>query len=154
MEDAKEDNSKSDELMCKRVGYYGMNVSIPFVVMRHWDEWQEHHTLTIDKTDRWFCRLVMQIQFACQRHYFGRFWDVYFEHEHDQFSVVKKNVRHTLKTKRRYAMLPEVFTHQDVVEILKVTEDNAYKMVTRWQQEGYLKPLGNTMYQKVLLDLY
>ena len=154
MEDAKEDNSKSDELMCKRVGYYGMNVSIPFVVMRHWDEWQEHGTITIDKTDRWFCRLIMQIQFASQRYYFGRFWDVYFEHEHDQFSVVKKNVRHTLKMKQRYAMLPEVFTHQDVVEILKVTEDNAYKMVTRWQQEGYLKPLGSTMYQKVLLDLY
>ena len=129
MEDAKEDNSKSDELMCKRVGYYGMNVSIPFVVMRHWDEWQEHHTITIDKTDRWFCRLIMQIQFACQRYYFGRFWDVYFEHEHDQFSVVKKNVRHTLKMKQRFAMLPEVFSHQDVVEILKVTEDNGLKIV-------------------------
>jgi hypothetical protein len=154
MEDAEYDNSKSDELMCKRVGYYGMNVSIPFVIMRHWDEWQEHGTISIDKTDRWFCRLIMQIQFACQRHYFGRFWDVYYEHEHDQFSVVKKNVRHSHLTKERFALLPEVFTKADMVNILKVTQSNADKMVTRWQQEGYLKPKGNTVYEKVLLDLY
>ena len=96
----------------------------------------------------------MQIQFACQRYYFGRFWDVYFEHEHDQFSVVKKNVRHTLKTKRRFAMLPEVFTKQDVIEILHVTPSNADKMVTRWQQEGYLKSPEYEIYEKVLLDLY
>ena len=96
----------------------------------------------------------MKIQFACQRHYFGRFWDVYYEHEHDQFSVVKKNVRHSHLTKERFALLPEVFTKADMVNILKVTQSNADKMVTRWQQEGYLKPKGNTVYEKVLLDLY
>ena len=38
MEDAKDDNSKVDEILCKRVAYYGINVSVPFIVMRHW-EW-------------------------------------------------------------------------------------------------------------------
>ena len=32
---------KADEMMVKRVAYYGINVSVPFIMMRHWDEWQQ-----------------------------------------------------------------------------------------------------------------
>ena len=78
MEEAEEDQSKTDELLLKRVPYYGIAVSVPFIMMRHWDEWQQHHTLTLDDTDLYLCLLAINIQFACQRHFFGKYWDYYF----------------------------------------------------------------------------
>ena len=36
MEDAKENESKADEMLLKRCAYHGLNFSAPFIVMRHW----------------------------------------------------------------------------------------------------------------------
>ena len=37
MEDARENDSKADEILLKRCAYHGLNFAAPFVVMRHWD---------------------------------------------------------------------------------------------------------------------
>ena len=63
---------KADEMMVKRVAYYGINVSVPFIMMRHWDEWQQQGALTIDDTDFALCRLVMDAQYMCQKRFFGK----------------------------------------------------------------------------------
>ena len=36
MMDAKENDSKADEMLLKRCAYHGLNFSAPFIVMRHW----------------------------------------------------------------------------------------------------------------------
>ena len=41
MEDAKENESKADEMLLKRCAYHGLNFSAPFIVMRHWDQMKQ-----------------------------------------------------------------------------------------------------------------
>ena len=38
MADAKDNNSKADEMLLKRCSYHGLNFAAPFIVMRHWDK--------------------------------------------------------------------------------------------------------------------
>lgn len=152
MEDAKDDQSEADELMLKRVPYYGINVSVPFIVMRHWDEWQEHKTLSIDETDLRFCQLIMNIQFACQCHFFGRYWDNYFMMVARGFPNIELK-RRTKLMKYRYRILPDVFTMADLRERFGVTTRNAEKIIERWQNEGYIKNIEYGLYQKLYLEL-
>ena len=51
LEIAEFNGDKADRTLLKRIPYYGIGVSLPFILMRHWDEWQESKTLTMDDTD-------------------------------------------------------------------------------------------------------
>ena len=41
MEDAKENDSKADEMLLKRCAYHGLNFAAPFIVMRHWNKMKQ-----------------------------------------------------------------------------------------------------------------
>ena len=41
MMDAKENDSRADEMLLKRCAYHGLNFSAPFIVMRHWDQMKQ-----------------------------------------------------------------------------------------------------------------
>lgn len=151
MEDAKEDDSEADEVMCKRVAYYGINVSMPFIIMRHWEEWNQYHTITIDETDKRLCQLIMNIQFRCQQHFFGSYWDKYFERSNMSLPIVVK--RHTTQMKNRYWSLPEEFFIEDIVEICGVKYRSAEKMVERWTKDHYIERIDNGFYRKNYLEL-
>ena len=153
MQDAEEDQSRADEVMCKRVGYYGINVSAPFIMMRHWDEWQQKGTLSIDETDLMFCQLIMDIQMDCQRYFFGRYWEVYFEHKDDILKNIDHTKRHSVKMKQRYARLPEEFTTEQAVNLLGLRQSTAEKMIGRWLREGYITMPTYAHYRKAYLDL-
>ncbi len=47
MADAKENDSKADEMLLKRCAYHGLNFAAPFIVMRHWD--------SIHQEDNYWC---------------------------------------------------------------------------------------------------
>ena len=151
MADAKEDDSETDDLLCKRVAYYGINVSMPFIIMRHWDEWNQYHTITIDDTDKRLCQIVMDIQFKCQQHFFGVYWDKYFERMKSPFQPADK--RHTEQMKNRYWMLPEEFFIEDITELCGVKYRSAEKMVERWTKDHYIERIDNGFYRKLCLEL-
>ena len=76
MMDAKENNSKADEMLLKRCAYHGLNFSAPFIVMRHWADIHQDGQywcgeFETDATDWKLAELIVTIQYACQRHYFG-----------------------------------------------------------------------------------
>ena len=153
MEDAKENNSKADEIMCKRIAYYGINVSGPFIVMRHWDEWKQHGTLAIDDIDLRFCQLICNIQLTCQRHFFGKYWEGYFKMQEMGFAGPRQVRHNSPKMKYRYQKLGNFFTTYDVVQCCGVSQRNAEKMVERWKKEGYIKVVTYSLYEKVLPEL-
>ena len=64
------DKDQADWLLIKRVPYYGLNVSIPYIDMRHWQEREQTGTYIIDDTDRRLCNLVLDIQYRTQLHWF------------------------------------------------------------------------------------
>jgi hypothetical protein len=153
MADAKDNDSLPDESMCKRVAYYGINVSVPFIMMRHWDEWTQHHTLTIDETDLYFCQLICEIQFTCQRYFFTNYWISYFR-EQDMSANSKRDTKHySQKMKQRYRALPNKFNKYDLMDQCGVKPRNAEKIIERWMKEGYIVMGEFGTYEKVILDL-
>ena len=48
MEIAEFNGDKADRTLLKRIPYYGIGISLPFILMRHWEEWQSSRTLTMD----------------------------------------------------------------------------------------------------------
>ena len=153
MADAEEVNSRPDETMCKRVAYYGINVSVPFIMMRHWDEWTQHRTLTIDETDLYFCQLICEIQFCCQRHFFTNYWISYFRDKEMSANSKRDTKHYSQKMKQRYRAMPNMFTKYDLMDKCGVEQRNAEKIIERWMKEGYIITRMYGAYEKVILDL-
>ena len=127
MEDAKENESKADEMLLKRCAYHGLNFAAPFIVMRHWanihqdgDYWCG--TFETDATDWKLAELITNIQYACQRHYFGAMAEAYFDNKLKDASV---NVQRKQKTLEAFNRLPEEFTIDDVTRCFALKNNAA-----------------------------
>ena len=117
MEDAKENDSKADEMLLKRCAYHGLNFAAPFIVMRHWEQMKQDGQywcgeFETDDVDWRLAELIVNIQYACQRHYFGAMAEAYFDNKLKDASV---NVQRKQKTFEAFARLPETFTIDDVM---------------------------------------
>ena len=138
MMDAKENDSKADEMLLKRCAYHGLNFAAPFIVMRHWtnirqegDYWcGEFET---DDTDWRLAELIVTIQYACQRHYFGALAEKYFD---DKTRDAAANVQRRGKTIEAYNRLPETFTVDDVMRCFSLSNyGSARTRVVRLQKD-------------------
>ena len=107
MEDAKENESKADEMLLKRCAYHG---------------------------------LIVNIQYACQRHYFGAMAEAYFENKNRDASV---NVRRNQKTIECFNRLPEEFTVEDVMRCFNLgSSGSARKKVTRLHRDHLIEKIS------------
>ena len=123
MEDAKENDSKADEMLLKRCAYHGLNFSAPFIVMRHWDKMKQDGQywcgeFETDEVDWKLAELIVNIQYACQRHYFGAMAENYFDNKLKDASV---NVQRKQKTFEAFSRLPEEFTNEDVMRCFNLS---------------------------------
>lgn len=139
MADAKENDSRADEMLLKRCAYHGINFAAPFIVMRHWQEVREDGIFwSVDATDAdgqpliktdavdWqLAELITNIQYACQRHYFGTLAEDYFEGKLKEASV---NVRRKQKTIEAFERLPMEFTTEDVMRCFGLNKDAAARL--------------------------
>ena len=133
MADAAENDSKADEMLLKRCAYHGLNFSAPFIVMRHWDKMHQEGQywcgeFETDEVDWKLAELIVNIQYACQRHYFGAMAEAYFDNKLRDASV---NVQRRQKTYESFARLPETFTSEDVMRCFGLTSDGAVRSKTR-----------------------
>ena len=155
MEIAGFNQDKAEEMLLKRVPYYGINIATPFVVMRHFKEWTEKGTLSIDDRDRELARLVMDIQYTCQLHFFGAYAQAYFDNMNNRATT---NKRHYTKYQQCYRQLPEVFTVDDVCRTFAVSQKTAYKIMNRFVHEGITKEVpkengSKKVFKKVKMSL-
>ena len=137
-------------LLIRRVPYYGINVSAPFIIMRHWKEWTEKRDFKIDEKDKQLCTLAMDIQLYCQKYYFGRLAENYFVDIH-QDAADKLNVRET-KNKKLLLVMPQKFDYAKLVEVGEVSADYARVIVHRWLQEGLVKKVKsgkNAIFERI-----
>jgi hypothetical protein len=129
MEDAKENESKADEMLLKRCAYHGMNFSAPFIVMRHWEKLHEEGgfwcgEFETDEVDWKLAELIVNIQYSCQRHYFGALAEKYFD---DKLRDASVNVQRRQKTIEGFSRLPETFTSDDVAKCFSLNNYNTIK---------------------------
>ena len=125
MADAAENDSKADEMLLKRCAYHGLNFSAPFIVMRHWGELHQEGefwcgVFETDEVDWKLAELIVNIQYACQRHYFGAMAETYFDNKLRDASV---NIRRQQKTIEAFQRLPEEFTVEDAMRCFSLAND-------------------------------
>lgn len=144
------ENDKRIPMLCKRVPYYGINIAVPFILMRHWDEWEKQHTLDIDDTDKDFCRLIMDIQYYCQQNYFGKFAEMYLDNQKMEVNN-RQNVNKNRKLDSMYDALPNMFIQQDLID-KGIEINNARMILSRWEKKEKVKKSGrgmNATYEKI-----
>ena len=132
MMDAAENNSRADEMLLKRCAYHGLNYAAPFIVMRHWDKIRQDGDywcgeFETDEIDWRLTELIVNMQFACQRHYFGAMAEAYFDNKLKDASV---NVQRRQKTFEAFARLPEEFTNEDVMRCFNLSSESSARSKT------------------------
>ncbi len=127
MADAEENQSEADEMLLKRCAYHGLNFSAPFLVMRHWDKMQQDGQywcgeFETDEVDWKLAELIVNIQYACQRHFFGKLAENYFVEASNEANV---NMRRQQKTFEGFERLPDEFTVEDVMRCFNLASQAA-----------------------------
>jgi hypothetical protein len=133
-------------MLLKRCAYHGLNFAAPFIVMRHWDKMQQEGdywcgTFETDEVDWQLAELIVNMQYACQKHYFGAMAEAYFDNKLRDASV---NVQRRQKTYEGFAKLPDEFTAEDVMRCFSLKTDSAmYMRIKRLLQDNLVEKVGD-----------
>ena len=150
MADAAYNESKADEMLLKRCAYHGVNFAAPFIIMRHWDELKKDGefwcgAFGTDEIDQRLAELIVNIQFACQKHYFGAMAEKYFD---DKTRDATANRQRQQKTIDAFNRLPEDFTVYDVMRCFELKSTPVARVrANRLVKDGLAKKTG-----EILLD--
>jgi hypothetical protein len=144
------DDDRAADMLLMRVPYYGISIAAPFILMRHWEEWKEQKTLSIDETDQRLCRLAMDIQYRCQTYYFGKYAEMFFD-----------NLRTTVANRRQraskydlcYQQLPKEFGVEDVEKVYGQEAVTARSTCSRLCKNGFIERLDKGKYRKIKATL-
>ena len=149
LEIAEFNGDKADRTLLKRIPYYGIGISLPFILMRHWDEWQESRTLTMDDMDKRLCRLAMEIQYKCQQFFFGEMAYNYFADQNKEFVVRKRSTRYS----ECFRKLPEEFKTSQYMEVFGCSQQAASRAITRFRNDGIVEMVKYGVYKKMVSEL-
>ncbi len=149
LEIAEFNGDKADRTLLKRIPYYGIGVSLPFILMRHWDEWQEQRSLTMDDTDRRLCRLAMEIQYRCQHFFFGEMAFNYFADQNKEFVQRRRTTRYG----ECFRKLPDEFKTQQFKEVFQASDAAASRAISRLIADGVVERVKYGVYRKLLQEL-
>ena len=149
MEVADFNDDKADRMLLKRIPYYGIGVSLPFILMRHWDEWQESRSLTMDDTDKRLCRLAMEIQYRCQQFFFGEMAFNYFADQNKEFVQRRRSQRYD----ECFRKLPDKFKTQQFVDCFGLSNSSAARSIGRMLQDGVIERVKYGLYKKAVQEL-
>lgn len=127
MADAAYNESKADEMLLKRCAYHGINFAAPFIVMRHWDQLKKDGEFwcgefETDEIDWRLVELIVNIQYACQKHYFGAMAEMYFDNKTKEASVNRQRKQKTIEAFNR---LPEEFTIEDIMRCFNFSSESS-----------------------------
>ena len=145
MMDAKENDSRADEMLLKRCAYHGLNFAAPFIVMRHWSQLKKDGEFwcgefETDDVDWRLTELIVNIQYACQRHYFGAMAEAYFD---NKLKDAAANVQRRQKTIEGFNRLPEEYTIDDVMRCFVMNSISAARSrAFRMMKDGLAEKSG------------
>ena len=149
LEIAEFNGDKADRTLLKRIPYYGIGVSLPFILMRHWDEWQESKSLTMDDIDKRLCRLAMEIQYRCQQFFFGEMAFNYFADQNKEFVQRRRSQRYD----ECFRKLPDEFKTQQFMDCFGLSNSAAARSIGRMLQDGVIQRVKYGLYKKAVQEL-
>jgi hypothetical protein len=145
------DKDQADWLLIKRVPYYGINVSAPYIDMRHWEEREQTGTYVIDDTDRRLCDLVLDIQYRTQLYWYYELHRKYYD---DQLRDAAQQRRRTNKFIECFRRLPEEFPIDKFSEVFGYANNRAgQKTLERLLSDKAIKRTMRGKYKKLVSEL-
>lgn len=145
------DEDQADWLLIKRTPYYGINVSAPYIDMRHWQEREETGSYQIDDTDKRLCELVLDIQYRTQLFWF---YDLHRKYYDDQLRDAAQQRRRTNKFLQCFRLLPEEFTIDKFCEVFGYANNHAgQKTLQRLLEDKAIERSKRGNYKKLSSEL-
>ena len=142
---------QADWLLIKRVPYYGVNVSAPYVDMRHWQEREKTGTYTIDDTDLALCDLVLDIQYRTQHFWYNELHREYYE---NQLKDATRQIRRTNKFVECFRQLPGEFTTEKFAQVFGYANTRAgQKTLQRLEKDKAIERTMRGNYKKLVSEL-
>ena len=144
-------DDQADWLLIKRVPYYGINISAPYIDMRHWEEREQTGTYTIDDTDKALCDLVLDIQYRTQLHWF---YDLHRKYYDDQLSEAAMQRRRTNKFIECFRQLPDEFTTEKFAQVFGYANNrSSQKTLERLIEDKAIERTMRGNYKKLVSEL-
>ena len=142
---------KADWVLTKRVPYYGINVSAPYIDMRHWEEREKTGTYQIDDTDIALCDLVVDIQYRTQHYWFYELHRLYYD---NQLREAAQQRRRTNKFMECFRQLPEEFTTEIFAKTFGYANNRAgQKTLERLLDDKAIERTKRGNYKKLVSEL-
>lgn len=145
------DKDQADWLLIKRVPYYGINVSVPYIDMRHWEEREQTGTYVIDDTDRRLCSLVLDIQYRTQLYWFYELHRKYYD---NQLRDAAQQRRRTNKFIECFRRLTDEFSTDDFAKTFGYANNrSAQKALDRLLDDKAIERIMRGKYKKLVSEL-
>ena len=145
------DRDKADWLLVKRVPYYGISISVPYIDMRHWQERENTGTYTIDAQDLALCDLVLDIQYRTQIFWYYELHHQYYE---NQLRDAAKQCRRTTKFQECFRLLSEEFTTEQFSNTFGYANNRAgQKTLQRLEDDKAIMRTMRGHYKKLVSEL-
>ena len=145
------DRDKADWLLIKRVPYYGISISAPYIDMRHWEEREKTGTYTPDDVDRSLVDLVLDIQYRTQIFWYYELHRLYYD---NQLRDAAKQRRRTNKFQECFRLLPDEFTTDKFAETFGYANNRAgQKTLQRLEDDKAIKRTMRGHYKKLVSEL-
>lgn len=145
------DKDQADWLLIKRVPYYGINVSAPYIDMRHWEERVNTGTYVIDDIDRRLCDLVLDIQYRTQLHWYYDLHRLYYD---NQLRDAAQQRRRSNKFIECFRQLPEEFSTEQFAQIFGYANNRAgQKTLQRLEADKAIERSMRGHYKKLVSEL-
>ena len=145
------DRDKADWLLIKRVPYYGISISAPYIDMRHWQERESTGTYTIDDTDIALCDLVLDIQYRTQHFWYYELHRLYYD---NQLRDATKQKRRTSKFQECFRLLPDEFSTEKFAQTFGYANNRAgQKTLQRLEEDKAIKRTMRGHYKKLVSEL-
>ena len=142
---------KADWLLIKRCPYYGINISAPYIDMRHWQEREETGTYQIDDTDKALCDLVLDIQYRTQHYWYYELHRQYYE---NQLRDAATQRRRTTKFQECFRALSEEFTTEQFAKIFGYANNRSgQKTLERLLEDKAIERTMRGNYKKLVSEL-
>ena len=145
------DRDKADWLLIKRVPYYGLSISAPYIDIRHWEERESTGTYTPDDVDRALVDLVLDIQYRTQHFWYYELHRAYYD---NQLRDAAKQCRRTNKFIECFRLLPEEFSTEKFAQTFGYANNRAaQKTLQRLEADKAIKRTMRGHYKKLVSEL-
>ncbi len=147
------DKDAADWLLCKRVPYYGISISTPYIDMRHWSERETTGTYTIDAQDLALCDLVLDIQYRTQHYWY---YELHCQYYDNQLRDAAQQRRRTTKFQECFRLLPNEgeFTTETFTKTFGYANNHAArKSLQRLEADKAIERTKRGYYKKLTSEL-